>query len=163
MHTDGSVFDPQASLDGGGFAFSAGLLGTSQVWDGVVFNLGPANAADALSGGTIPLPAGNFHNLKMLAVGVEGNQESQVFTVTYSDSTSSSFSQSVSDWYTPNNFNGESPAVVMPYRLMGEGAKDNRTFYLYGYSFPLDGKKVVRSITLSPNRNVVVFALTLVP
>jgi alpha-mannosidase len=163
IHSDGSVFDAKASLDGQGFAFSSELLGSSQVWDGVVFHMGPANAADAVSGRTIPLPAGNFHNLKMLAVGVEGNQESQVFTVTYSDGTSSSFSQSLSDWYTPNNFNGESTAVVMPYRLVGEGAKDNRTFYLYGHSFPLDVEKVVRSITLPTDRNVVVFALTLVP
>ena len=163
IHTDGSAFDPRASVDGGGFAFSAELLGPSQVWDGVVFKMGPANGADAVSGGTISLPAGNFESLRMLAAGVEGNQESQVFTVTYSDGTSSSFSQSVSDWYTPNNFNGESPAVVMPYRLLSEGVKDNRTFYLYGYSFPLDSKKVVRSMTLSPNRNVIIFALTLVP
>jgi alpha-mannosidase len=163
IHSDGAAFDPKASLDGEGFAFSSELLGSSQVWDDVVFNLGPANRADAVSGGTIALPAGNFHDLKMLAVAVEGNAESQVFTVTYSDGTSSSFSQNISDWYTPGNFDGESQAVVMPYRLVDDGAKDERTFYVYGYSFPLDAHKEVHSITLPPDRNVIAFALTLVP
>jgi alpha-mannosidase len=163
IYTDGSTFASNASLDEGGFAYSAELLGTKQVWDGVVFNLGPANAPDAVTSQTIALPAGNFDSLKMLAVGVEGNQELQDFTVIYSDGTSSPFSQSLSDWYAPRNFSGESPAAVMPYRLQGDGTKDHRTFHLYGYSFSLDRNKAVRSVTLPSNANVLVFAMTLVP
>jgi hypothetical protein len=107
-------------------------------------------------------PAGRFNTLKMLAAGVEGNQESQVFTVTYVDGTSCLYTQSLSDWYTPEKFGGESEAARTPYRLEGGGARDDRTFYLYGYSFPLEGKKTVRSIIVPPNGNVLVFALALV-
>ena len=44
-----------------------------------------------------------------------------------------------------------------------DGSKDNRTFYIYGYSFNLDSNKAVRSITLPDNEHVLVFAMTLVP
>ncbi len=162
IYTEGTAFDSNSSLDQVGNAFPAEVLGAAKVWDGVTFSLGPANAPDAVTSRIIALPAGRFEALKMLALGVEGDQESQVFTVTYADGTSSFFSQSLSDWYTPEKFSGESEAALTPYRLEGDGARDNRTFHLYGYSFPLEGKKIVRSISLPPNPNVLVFGLALV-
>jgi hypothetical protein len=98
----------------------------------------------------------------MLALGVNGNQESQVFTVTYSDGTSNSFSQGISDWYTPQSYDGESDVAITPFRLGSDGRRDNREFHVFGYSFPLDSKKTVRSFTLPPNRHVLVFGVTLV-
>jgi alpha-mannosidase len=163
VYADGSTFAPTASLDGGGFALSGKLLGATQVWDGVSFKLGPANAPNAVTSKTISLPAGKFASLEMLATGVEGSQESQTFTVTYADSTTSSFTQSLSDWYVPGSFSGESAAVSMPYRLIGDGRKDDRPFHIYGYSFALDSSKVVNSLTLPAKREVLVFAVTLVP
>jgi hypothetical protein len=163
VYADGSTFAPTASLDGGGFALSGKLLGATQVWDGVSFKLGPANAPNAVTSKTISLPAGRFASLEMLATGVEGSQESQTFTVTYADGTTSSFTQSLSDWYVPGSFSGESAAVSMPYRLIGDGRKDDRPFHIYGYSFALDSSKVVSSLTLPAKREVLVFAVTLVP
>jgi hypothetical protein len=61
-----------------------------------------------------------------------------------------------------SGLSGESDAVATPYRLSGGGSRDNRAFHLYGYSFPLDGKKTVRSFTLPSNRHVLLFGLTLV-
>ena len=84
-------------------------------------------------------------------------------TITYTDGTSSSVSQSLSDWYESSGYKGESEAVVTPYRLVGDGSKDSSAFYLYGYSLNLDSSKVVRSITLPDNEYVLVFAMTLVP
>ncbi len=130
IYTDGSTFPSSASLDGEGFAYSAQSLGTSQVWNGVSFKLGPANALDAVTSKTVALPAGKFASLNILATAVEGSQESQVFTVTYDDGTHSTFTQSLSDWYAPSNFPSEFAAVAMPYRLMGNGQKDDRTFHL---------------------------------
>jgi alpha-mannosidase len=163
IYTDGSKFDTSASLDGDGFAYSKETLGSTQLWDGVSFNLGPANAPDVVTSKTITLPAGKFASLKLLAIGVDGEQESQVFTITYADGTSSNVTQSLSDWYESGGYKGESEAVVMAYRLAGDGAKDARTFYLYGYSFNLDSNKVVRSIALPDNEHVLVFAMTLAP
>ena len=162
IYTEGTAFSSDASLDRVGFAYPAEVLKAAKIWDGVTFSLGPANAHDAVTSGTIELPAGKFGGLKMLAVGVNGDQESQVFRVTYSDGTSTDFSQSLSDWYTPENFSGESDVAVTPYRLDGSGGRDDRTFHLYGYSFVLDEKKRVRSFTLPSNPSVLVFGLTLV-
>lgn len=163
IYHDGASFAPEESLDEDGFSFSAEALGTDQVGDGVVFKLGPANAPDIVTGQTVTLPAGNFTSLKLLALGVNGDQETQTFTVTYADGTSSSFTRSLSDWSAPRNFPGESVAFASPYRIIGDGSKDTRTFYGYAYSFDLDKSKAVRSLSLPSNRDVVVLAATLVP
>jgi alpha-mannosidase len=163
IYTDGTSFSPQASADSEGFAYSKEALGSTPAWDGVLFNLGPANAPDVVTGKTVALPAGKFASLRILAAGVEGGQEAQVFTITYADGTSSSVTQSLSDWYEPSGYPGESEAVAAPYRLAEDGSKDNRTFYLYGYSFNLDSGKQIRSIALPSNEHALVFAMTLVP
>jgi hypothetical protein len=163
IYADGSSFAPAASLDGQGYALSEQALGATQVWDEVLFKLGPANAPDAVTGKTVLLPAGKFASLDLLALAVESDQELQVFTVTYTDGTTSSFTQSLSDWYAPSSFSGESVAVSMPYRLEADGSKDGRTFHIYGYSVALDSSKVVRSLTLPANREILLFAATLVP
>jgi hypothetical protein len=163
FHADGSTFGSDDSLDGEGFALSRKLLGKTQTWDGDLFKLGPANAPDGVTSETIPLPTGKFASLDLLATAVEGSQDSQVFTIAYADGTTSSFTQSLSDWYVPGDFSGESVAVTMPYRLIGNGANDDRPFHLYGYSFALDSSKVVKSVALPDNRFVVVFAVSLIP
>jgi hypothetical protein len=48
----------------------------------------------------------------------------------------------------------------MPYRDSA-GGPDNRVFYVYGYSFPLNVNKTVQSVTLPNTRDVVVLAATL--
>jgi len=163
IYTDGSTFDEISSLDGGGFALPEQPVGATQEWDGVLFRLGPANAPDVVTGETVRLPPGKFGALKILATGVEGSQKSQTFTVAYADGTSSTFTQSLSDWYSPGSFSGENMAVTVPYRLTGDGETDDGTFHIFGYSFDLDSSKVVRSVALPRNRNVVVLAMTLVP
>ena len=101
--------------------------------------------------------------LNLLATAVNGNQPNQTFIVTYTDGTTSSFTQSLSDWFTPQNYAGESKALTMAYRLAPSGATDNGTFYLYGYSFALNSAKTVKSLTLPNNRNVVVLAVDVTP
>lgn len=152
-----------SSFDGSGFSLPERPLGISQEWEGVLFRLGPANAPDVVSGKTVALPHGKFAVLKMLAAGVEGSQKSQTFIVAYADGTSSTFTQSLSDWYSPGGFSGESSAVTVPYRLTANGETDDGTFHIFGYSFDLDNSKMVRSVSLPDNRNVVVLAMTLVP
>ena len=98
----------------------------------------------------------------MLAAAVNGNQPNQVFTVRYTDGTAATFTQSISDWYTPQGYPGESAAVTMGYRDGSDGARDGRTFYLYGYSFPLDPTKTVSGITLPNDPNVEVLGIAMV-
>jgi hypothetical protein len=99
----------------------------------------------------------------MLATGVNGNQASQALTVTYTDGTTSSFTQSFSDWAHPQSFLGESTAVTMSHRDLSNGTTDTRTVNLYNYEFALNGSKTVSSIAVPSNTNVEVLAITLVP
>jgi subtilase family serine protease len=148
-------------LDAGGRSYSGVLLGASQTVGGTLFGIGPMGFVDAVSGQTVTLPAGQFTTLNMLATGLNGNQASQKFTVTYSDGTTSVFTQNMSDWFTSQNYSGESRAVTMNYRDNSTGTTDGEPFYLYGYSFALNSAKTVKSITLPQNRNVVVLAITM--
>jgi hypothetical protein len=158
---DGSTFT--GGLDGVGGAYSSTLLVSSAVVNNTLYSVGPANGADVIScaGQVVTLPSGTFSSLRMLATGVEGNQASQNFVVTYTDNSTTTFTQSLSDWFTPQGFSGET-AKPMSYRDNGDGSRDNRTFNIYTYSFGLNTARTVKSVTLPNNANVEVLALTLV-
>lgn len=162
--TDGTTFSSSGGLDTHGYAYSSNLLGTSPGVDGVPFTSGPANASSVISasGNSITLPAGNFSSLQMLATAVNGSQTSQTFTVYYADGSSSTFTQSLSDWGSAQNYAGETQAVTMSYRDTSSGSNQSGTWTLYGYSFSLNNGKTVSSITLPNNSNVEVLSLTLV-
>jgi len=162
IYTDGTTFNSGA--DGAGFAYSATALGPAPAWNNVLFNLGPANGLNVISsiGQRFVLPAGQFTTLQLLAAAVNGSQLNQTFVLTYTDNSTASFTQSVSDWAGPQTFPGESIAVSMPYRNSGNGTKDTGTrVYVYGYSFTLNPAKTVRSITLPSDSNVLVVAMVL--
>jgi hypothetical protein len=163
IFTDGTMFDPNGGLDGGGSAYSANQLGGPSIsFTGVPFTIGPPNVPDVVSGVTVPLPAGQFSQLGILAAAVNGNAANALFTVTYSDGTTDVIIQGVSDWFTPQNFPGEAVAVPMPYRDVFDGTKDSRPFNLYAYFLPLNPAKKVSSVTLAEPR-AMVLAMTLLP
>jgi hypothetical protein len=162
---DGTTFTSTNGLDGQGYAYSSSSIGSTITWNNTTFNRGTVNASNAVkgSGQTITLTSGKYSYLRMLATGVNGNQASQSFVVTYSDGTTSTFTQGISDWCTPQSYTGESKAVTMTYRDKYDGTKPSQTCYLYGYSFSITNTKTVSSIKLPNNSNVRVLALTLVP
>lgn len=162
------VFNDGSTVTNGGLdthsaAYSETLLGGTLTYAGVSYSLLGAGVLDAVSGGTVALPAGNFSTLNLLGTAVNGSETSQTFVVTYTDGTTTSVSQSLSDWFTPQNYAGESKALSMAYRLTATGATDNRTFYLYAYSLAINKAKTVKSLELPNNRRVVVLAATLTP
>jgi hypothetical protein len=161
--SDGSTFG--GGFDGDGFALSANLMGNSVNWNGQRFNLGTANSNNVVLawGQTIALPQGNFSSLMFLADGVNGNQANLTFTVNYTDGTSQTFTQSFSDWYTPQNYAGESVAVSTSYRNVSNGTKQNGPFNVYGYKFSLNSSKTVQSITLPFDANLEILAMNLIP
>jgi hypothetical protein len=160
--TDGTKFT-SGGLDTYGFTYSATLLTSSRTWNNTPFTFGAANTANAVVNKTVTLPNAPFSSVGLLATGFNGGQTSQVFTVNYTDGTSAKFTQSLSDWHSPASYSGETTVVSMAYRNTASGTKDNRAFYVYGYSFALDKTKTVSSITLPQNNCVVLLALTLVP
>jgi ABC-type transport system involved in multi-copper enzyme maturation permease subunit len=166
IYTDGTSFTSNG-LDGEGYAYSSNLLTGSRILNGIQFNFGPVNQPDAVHGDGKPisLPAGQFATLQLRAAGVYGPVLGQAITVTYTDGSTSMFTQNFSDWCgcvpNPGEQPGESLAVVMPYRDSRDGAQDKQESYLYGYTFALNRAKTVQSLTLPDNHNVIVLAATL--
>jgi len=158
MAKNGSV-PKNGGLDGNGYAYSKNLLGTSISWAGSTFALGAAAIPDAVSNAPIALPAGNFTTLNILGVGVNGNQPNQTFVVTYTGGSTTTITQSLSDWYTPQNYAGESVVKKMAYRVSPTGVAQSGPTYVYGYSFAIDSSQTVASITLPANRNVVILGV----
>lgn len=156
---DGITFS--GGLDGHGYAYSADLLGGGITAGGYTFNLGPANAPSAVSaqGQTIPLPAAPVSTAAFLGTGVNGNQLDQTFIVTYTDGSSDTFTQSLSDWGRPQNYAGETIAAAMSYRDKSDGTMNVHPYNLYLYSFAVDSTKTVASITLPADGNVEILAL----
>ena len=162
IYSDGLTFN--GGLDNGGYAYSANLLGTSPVWNGVSFSVGAPNTFDTIvmQGQTIALPAGNYTSLLLLGTAVNGNQGSLTFKVTYTDGTTTNFAQSFSDWANPRRYPGEFIVANMPYRNSGGGGQDLGTpVNVYGYAFTLNPAKTVETITLPSDGNALLLAMTL--
>lgn len=162
IYTDGTPYST-GGLDGSGYSYSEKLLTKLRILDLVQFEFAPANEPDAVAcnGQSLVLPQRQVSGVMLLATGVRGNQFLQTITVNYTDGTSAQFVQSFSDWSSPQNFPGEVEAVAMSYRNFANGSKDQGTFNLYAYEFGVDPTKVVQSITLPSNPNVIVLAATL--
>ena len=162
VHTDSKSYT-DVGADGGGYSFSANLLGPARTWDGLHFVFGQPDQPNAVSavGQTIALPAGSYNQLQLIGTGFGGAQLGQALTVTYADGTTSTFTQTFSDWFAPASNVNEGEAVAMAYRNESTGAKDARQFNLYGYTFQLNAGKTVKSLTLPNNSNVLILAATL--
>jgi hypothetical protein len=164
IYTDGSTYTT-GGIDGQGSSYSSNLLTPARVFSGTLLDFGASNVPDAVgcSGQVVTLPAGEFSGLVLFASAINGNQAAQTFTVTYTDGTTSKFTQSLSDWFTPQKYAHELEGVIMAYRNLDNGTKDGRVFNLYEYRFVLNKAKTVQSLTLPNNAHVVVLAATVVP
>jgi hypothetical protein len=161
-YADGATFASTGGVDGVGSAYSSTLLGSSLTWSGTAFSFGAANALNGARNATITLPASQYATLLLLGTGVNGDQTSQTVRVNYTDGTSSTYTQTFSNWLNAGqSVAGQSIALTMGYRNKSTGVKDNRAFNLYGYSFALTATKTVASLVLPANNNVVVLAATL--
>jgi hypothetical protein len=160
---DGTTFSSNGGVANSPFALSAMLLGAQAIADGVQFNLGTPGMKNVVAGAgqAVTLPAGSFSTLHLLAFGANGNQPNQTFKVTYSDGSTGTFTQSLSDWYTPQNYQGETDAATMAYRAVASGDTNPGPVHAYAYAFTLDNSKTVQSITLPNNGDVIIAALTL--
>jgi hypothetical protein len=161
---DGSTFSCTGGLDNDGDSYSATLLGTTVTWNGTTFNIGPTNGADTVdnvwSNTIVTLPAGQWSTLMILAaaVNVTAAGITETLIVNYTDGSNTTFSQSFSDWFNPLGFGGESIAKSMAYRDTCNGGEGTGPFDVFGYSFAINPKKTVRTLTLPATRNVVVLA-----
>jgi hypothetical protein len=146
-------------LDAHGGAYASNLLGSTLTWNGSTFTFAAAGANSAVTNATITLPAGSYTVLNLLGTGVNGNQPNQSFVVTYTDGTTTTLTQSLSDWFTPQSYSGETSVLSTAYRYV-YGVQQLGPVYLYGYSFALNSAKTVASLTLPANTNVGILAIS---
>jgi hypothetical protein len=142
-----------------GYTYSWEALGRSaSVSNGkATFNFGLPNQPQTIvaAGQEIAVTQGAFGSVNLAGAAVYyGAQPNLVFTLNYTDGTTETWTQSISDWAKPQQFNGETTLVTMPYRNRGDGTRDSRSVYLYGYSRAIPQGKTLKSITLPQNQNV---------
>ena len=163
IYTNGTSFNSGLGFDSGGNAYSSNLIGTSVTWNNITYQLGPTNAPDAVRNTTIALPAGYYSSLNMLGAMVNNTTAANTFVVTYTDGTTTSFTQSLSDWVFPLNWTGETEVTCVPFRNTSTGGTDAHLTCVYGYQIPLNSSKIVKSVTLpSGPGDVVMLAMDLV-
>jgi hypothetical protein len=148
-------------FDADGYSYSSATLGSTVVWNGLTFDIGPANAKDAVWGGTITLPAGNYTDLFMLGAMVNNIPPAETFTVTYTDGTTTVLNQNMSDWFNAAGWPGESVVNCSEKRNYQDGTQQADSVCVYGYDIPLDDTKTVASVTLPNTRNIVMLSMDL--
>lgn len=154
-------------LDGAGNSFRTDLVGTSLTYNGSTFTLCGSNTACGVTSGVIiTLPSGNYSNINILATSGFGGASGivgAVFTVTYTDGTTTNFTQNISDIQNASGYSGETIVSTTSYRVQGNGsnAYSGAGWHIYGYSFTLNSAKTVRFLTVPSTRNVQVLGVGL--
>jgi hypothetical protein len=147
---DGSRF--VGGLDGQGNAYSWEALGSGKAipFGKVAFDVGAPNQphAIAMASQTIAVPQGNYRTINLAATAVNGPRQDRLFKLLFTDGSTDSWVQSISDWASPQNYAGETKIATMDYRNKGDGTKDGRPVNLYGYSRAIPQGKTLKSITL---------------
>ena len=151
-----------SGLDGDGDSLSATSLGSSLSWNGVSFTLGPADANNVVNatGQTISLPQQQASQLDVLAVATGGDQSSQTFVVTYTDGSTSTLTQGISNWLGSADEPGESTVATTTYVNSPYGYPYSETANVYGFAIPIDTAKTVASVTLPSNGAIDVLAIS---
>jgi hypothetical protein len=160
IYSPGSTYS-SGGFDNDGYSYSTSTLKSTAVWNGLTFNLGPPNAPDAVANQTITLPAGKYATLYMLGAMVNNINANQVFTVTYTDGTTTVLNQNMSDWVYAAGWPGESIVNCNYDRNYANGSTQADSVCVYGYQITLDPTKIVQSVTLPNTRNIVMLAMDL--
>jgi len=104
-----------------GPVLAAAPLQQDPVGDEVVFHLGHADSPDAVTSGTIDLPAGKYASLRVLTTAIEGSQTRQTFFKAMRMEAHRP-STRLADWAGAARFAGEAEASTVPYRVMSDGS-----------------------------------------
>src|SRR4029077_14122150 len=82
------------------------------------------------------------------------------FIVTYTDSTSQTFTQSMSNFGAgpPQGYAGETTVLTMPDKILN-GVLHAGSYKVYGYTFALDSSRTVTSLTMPDNPDVFILAV----
>ena len=125
-------------------------------WNGTTFNLTAPNQPNVIwaAGQTLDVPPIQFNTLNLVGAGVNGSQPEQPITLTFTDGSSVVWTQSFSDWCSPQYFGHEAIVSSQAYRNQAAGTPDMVENYIYGYSYTIPAGKTLASVTLPINMNV---------
>jgi hypothetical protein len=105
---------------------------------------------------------GSGNVLTLAAAAVNGGQASQSLTLNFTDGSSTTWTQSFSDWCSPQYYKNESILSTQSYRNTATGGTNDTTNYIYGYGYTLPEGKTLESITLPNNSNIGILGMALV-
>ena len=147
-------------FDGGGYYYYSAQLGPLVAWSGATFNFGTVPTSSKgtnnfvqAKGQSISLPQGDYGWLYLAGAGANGSQQSQQFTLTFTDDSTATWTQSFSDWCSSSGYAGETIIQKQSSRVNQVGNVHSQTNYVYGYAYQIPAGKTLKSITLPNNTN----------
>ena len=147
-------------FDGGGYYYYSGNLQSSITWSGATFQFGPVpnskngqNNFVQAKGQSINLPQGDYGWLYLAGAAANGSRQNQVLTLTFTDGSTDTWTQSFSDWCGPQNYAGETIIQQQPNRVNQVGNVHSQTNYVYGYAYQIPAGKTLASVKLPNNTN----------
>jgi len=161
--TTGITTDGTPVIGGGfdtvGYTYSWQALGSGAgVSNGkATFTFGLPNQPQTIvaAGQEIAVTQGAFGSINLAgAAAYYGAQPNVAFKLDYTDGSTETWTQSISDWAQQRQYAGETTLVTSQYRNQGDGTRDSRPVYLYSYSRAIPQGKTLKSITLPTNQNV---------
>ncbi len=153
----------------GGYAMNANDFGSSpKELFNVEFDTPEASDGNDVNntirctGQIIPLHGGQYTELRLLGFITNASHRDVSFVITYSDTSTDTINQSMSDWFYghANNFDNEEVAVTMSTRISSLGVSGSANVYVYEYYLPLDSTKNVVSITLPSTEFTFICSIT---
>ena len=160
IYTPNTPFNT-GGFDNDGYAYSTTTLSGNVIWQGMTFDIGSANAQDAVSNTTVNLPAGQYTNLYFLGAMVNNVNANQTFVVNYTDGTNTTVTINMSDWFNAKGWPGESVISCSEDRNTSSGGLDGHSACLYGYQIALNSSKIVSNVVLPNTRNIVLLSMNL--
>jgi hypothetical protein len=147
-------------FDGGGYYYYSGNLQSSITWSGATFQFGPVpnskngqNNFVQAKGQTISLPQGDYGWLYLAGAAANGSRQNQQITLTFTDGSTDTWTQSFSDWCGSQNYAGETIIQQQPNRVNQVGNVHSQTNYVYGYAYQIPAGKTLASVKLPNNTN----------
>jgi hypothetical protein len=155
----------QGNFDGGGWSYAANLLPAPGpvTLSGVPYEA-PSTSGDdpdfvESRGQAVVLPTGHFQTAHVLGATHHGNVDTTA-TIGYDDGSRATVPLRLTDWAGQPAF-GNTAEIQMPYRLRAGQGQDGPPVAIFRTDLPLEGGKIVRSITLPGDERVELYAVTL--
>jgi hypothetical protein len=155
-------------FDGSGNYYYSGNLQSTIAWSGATFTFGPVPGSSSGqnnfvqgTGQQIDMPNRQFGWLYLAGAGANGNQSSQQLKLRFSDGSEATWTQSFSDWCSPQNNDGETIIQEQPNRVNQVGNVVSQTNYVYGYAYQVPAGKTLVSVTLPKNSNLGILGMAI--